>query len=229
MGNTGDGILMAEAVGAVVDYSIGGQYTYIDFKSGLGIQEEAGLFVTEQGERVCNEYAYQYAITAAMVKHASSNAYYITDKDDPNKTAQYAMTLDSTFKADSPEELAELIGMDPATLKATIERYNTLCQQKNDEDFGKPAEFMNELTDTLYAMKLDRSSSLTYGGIKTNTNAEVINKADEPIPGLYAAGEAAFYQLLGTEVGINYPSCGTAIVNGVIFGKIAGEQAAALK
>lgn len=226
VGTTGDGHMMAEKAGAVVDYSVGPSYTYVSFTCGAGIYEEAGLVVTEEGKRVVNEYSYQYNQTAALVNAGSSKAYYITDADDPNQMIQYGISLETTPKAETVEELAELIGVDPTTLKETVETYNTYCQNGKDEEFGKPAEYLNELTGTLYAIEYNRSMSFTFGGIKTNEKAQAINAEGTPINGLYAVGECAFYSLLGVDAEVNYPSCGTAIADGVVFGIIAGEEAA---
>ena len=228
VGATGDGIKMARAVGAETSYAPGASYTYVSFTCGAGIYEEAGLILSADGRRVCNEYAYQYDWTSHLVDNKSSYAWYVTDKDDPNQLVQYGMTLDSTIKADTVEELAAAMGVDEATLKETIETYNGYCRKGVDEEFGKPAQFLNELTDTLYAIRWDRSMSFTFGGIKTNAESEVLKTDGTVIPGLYAAGETAFYSLLGTDPTISYPSCGTAIVDGVIFGRTAGANAAAL-
>lgn len=225
VGTTGDGHIMAENAGAVVDYSVGPSYTYVSFTCGAGINEEAGLIVSEDGKRVVNEYSYQYNQTAALVNAGSSKAFYIADQDDVNPMIQYGMSLENTPKADSPEELAKLIGIDSEVLKETIETYNEYCRNGVDEEFGKPKEFLNELTGTLYAIQYDRSMSFTFGGIKTNEKAEAINADGNPIKGLYAVGECAFYSLLGVETEVNYPSCGTAIADGVVFGIIAGEEA----
>lgn len=227
-GNTGDAIRMASAVNAEYSTDAGASYTYVSFTCGAGIYEEAGLILCEDGHRVCNEYSYQYEWTKYLVQHDSSIAWYVTDADDPNQMIQYGMSLDSTLKADTVEELAAQMGVDPETLKTTIDTYNASCQSGTDAEFGKPAEFLNELTGTLFAIRMDRSYSFTFGGLKTNKEAEVIDKNGNAIPNLYAAGECALYSLLGTSPEISYPSCGTAIGNDVVFGRIAGANAAAL-
>ncbi len=77
-----------------------------------------------------------------MRKENSSLGYYIATSNDPTPTVQYGMSLESTVSADSIEELAKLIEVDPATLQATVDRYNELCEKGVDEDFGKPADKM---------------------------------------------------------------------------------------
>jgi tricarballylate dehydrogenase len=62
--------------------------------------------------------------------------------------------------------------------------------------------------------------TFTYGGLKINTDCQVLNRFDRPIPGLYAAGEltAGFFYY-------NYPS-GSGLLRGAVTGKIAGTNAA---
>jgi tricarballylate dehydrogenase len=62
--------------------------------------------------------------------------------------------------------------------------------------------------------------TFTFGGLKINTDAQVLNTDGEPIPGLYAAGE-----LVGGIFWFNYPG-GSGLTNGSVFGRIAGRNAA---
>ena len=222
-GNVGDGITMAEAVGAQIFDSPSTQTVYVSYTCGVGINEESGLIVTEDGKRFVNEYTYQYHVGDAMRKENSSLGYYIATSNDPTPTVQYGMSLDSTVSADSIEELAKLIDVDPATLKATVDRYNELCEKGVDEDFGKPADKMYPITgEKYYAIKLNPAVTVTFGGIVTDIESRVLDTNNNPIKGLYAAGETAFEGLFGTE----YPGCGVAISAGSYYGRIAGENAA---
>ena len=222
-GNVGDGITMAEAVGAQIFDSPSTQTVYVSYTCGVGINEESGLIVTEDGKRFVNEYTYQYHVGDAMRKENSSLGYYIATSNDPTPTVQYGMSLDSTVSADSIEELAKLIDIDPATLKATVDRYNELCEKGVDEDFGKPADKMYPITgEKYYAIKLNPAVTVTFGGIVTDIESRVLDTNNNPIKGLYAAGETAFEGLFGTE----YPGCGVAISAGSYYGRVAGENAA---
>lgn len=225
-GNLGDGITMAETVGADIFTNPSTQVVYVSYTCGVGINEEAGLIVNDQGKRVVNEYTYQYHVADAISKTDSSKAYYIAASNDPNPTVQYGLTLDSTPKASSIEELAELIGMDKETLSETVARYNQLCEKGNDDDFGKPADKMVALEGTTFAaIELNPAVTVTYSGIVTDIDAHVLDADGNIINGLYAAGETAFPGLFGEE----YPGCGTAIGTAVYYGRIAGENAAETK
>lgn len=222
---TGDASKIVEAVDGKVEWNFdAANITMVSFTCGVGCYGEAsGMIVGEKGNRVSNEYSYFYEYTEALIQDGSTFGWYITDADDPNGTAQYGMMLESTPHAATAAELAELIGADAETLTAAVERYNALCAVGEDADFGKPAEFLNALDKELYAIKLSPSISGTYGGVMTDVESQVINNAGEIIPGLYAAGEAAFCGLVGSE----YPVCGTAIGMSFYFGQVAGENAAA--
>ena len=221
---TGDAVKIAEAVDAKVEWTDAANISMVSFTCGVGCYgEAAGMIASDKGERMCNEYCYFYTYTEALLKAGSPYGWYITDADDPFPTAQYGMMIESTPHAATAAELAELIGADPATLEASIARYNELCAAGEDKDFGKPAEYMNALDKELYAIKLSPSISGTYGGVLTDVESQVINNAGEVVPGLYAAGEASFNGLVGSE----YPVCGTAIGMAFYFGQVAGENAAA--
>lgn len=225
-GNVGDGLVMAAAVGADVYNAPDAQVVFCGTTSGVGTNEEAGLIVNSEGKRVANEYSYQYHVAVALEKNGGNRGYYIADANDPNPAVQYALTLDSTPKADSVEGLAELIGLDPAVLKETVSRYNKLCEEGEDKDFGKMSDKMIALEGPQYAaIELKPTVTVTYGGIVTDSTSHVLDKDGRIIPGLLAAGEAAFTGLSGSE----YPCCGMAISGGVYFGREAGREAASLK
>ncbi|MFR2846324.1 MAG: FAD-dependent oxidoreductase [Hungatella hathewayi] len=224
-GNVGDGLVMAKAVGADVYDAPGVQVVFCSFTSGVGINEEAGLIVNSDGKRVVNEDTYQYHVAVALQKNNGNRGYYIADANDPNPTVQYALTLEDTPKADSIEELAELIGVDKTALSETVTRYNELCAAGEDKDFGKPADKMIAEGPQYAAIELKPAATVTYGGLVTDTTSHVLDPEGKTIPGLFAAGEVAFTGLFGDE----YPCCGMAIGGGVYFGREAGREAAEMK
>lgn len=221
--NTGDGLIIAKEAGADIYYSKGVQEVAVSFTCGVGINEESGLIVNNNGERVVNEYTYQSHVATALRESGSEGGWYIATSSDPNATVQYGLMLDSTLSADSVSELAEKMGVDSATLEATITRYNELCDKGTDDDFGKPSEYMYKLEGTLYAIQMNPVLTVTFGGINTDTASHVLDEDGNVISGLYAAGETAFVGIFGSE----YPSCGVAIGSSVHYGRLAGQNAAA--
>jgi succinate dehydrogenase/fumarate reductase flavoprotein subunit len=130
-----------------------------------------------------------------------------------------------TFKSDTLEGLAEQIGCEPVVFAATVKRYNELCANGDDVDFGKRSELLVPvLTPPFYAGRLVAGLLTMNGGIKTDTQCRVLDVDDKPIEGLYIAGSAA-----GDFFGAgDYPTSVSGINHGrcVTFGRIAGIYAA---
>lgn len=102
---------------------------------------------------------------------------------------QVAAKNDAIFKADTLDELADMIGLDAETLKTTIETYNRYCAEGVDKEFSKDPEYLLPLTEgPFYAFDLKVGYFTTVGGMHVSHDAEVLNEDGEPIQGLYAAG-----------------------------------------
>jgi fumarate reductase flavoprotein subunit len=121
------------------------------------------------------------------------------------------------------DEIAGWMGSNPEALRATVDEYNTACDQKHDALFAKDPRYLLPLrTPPFYAVKGHIGLCDAYGGIKINEKMEVLDTEDNPIPGLYAAGsttghwesESYCYRLTGHLVGFALNS-----------GRIAGENA----
>ena len=225
--NVGDGIVMATAIGAKNFDAPGLQLVYVSYDCYCGINEESGLIVSEDGLRVVDEYTYQSHVATALADAKSTCGYYIAAKKDgyavePYPMIQWGVTMEHVPHAATIGELADLIGVDKAALEATVARYNELCQKGVDEDFGKPAQYMIPVEgDEYYAFRMTPGTSVTFGGLEIDVNARVLDVNNQPIPGLYAAGEVAFTGLFDAE----YPCCGMAIGSAVYYGRIAAESA----
>jgi fumarate reductase flavoprotein subunit len=93
------------------------------------------------------------------------------------------------FKSESLEEISEWIGAPRNALRKTVDEYNASCDQRYDEIFVKDKQYLQALrTPPFYAIKFSGALLGTMGGIKINYKMEVLNKEDDPIPGLYAVG-----------------------------------------
>lgn len=96
------------------------------------------------------------------------------------------------FKADTLEELAEKLGIDPAALVTTVDRYNGFCEQGVDEDFFKnPATLLPLKTGPFWAFQAQRCCFFTVGGMRVDTENRVLDREQNPILGLYAVGSDA--------------------------------------
>ena len=117
------------------------------------------------------------------------------------------------------EELAEKIGCDAATLKASVDSFNKAVKAGKDE-FGRELYSVELVTGPFIATPRMAAVHHTMGGIQINTQCQALDKDGNVIPGLIAAGEVT-----GGIHGANRLG-GNAIVDTVVFGKLAGEVAA---
>ena len=125
--------------------------------------------------------------------------------------------------SDSWERLADWIGCDHNALKATIDEYNVACDRGHDTIFAKDPKHLIPLrTPPYYAIRCHSGFINTIGGIKINEHMEVLDKQDNPIQGLYAAGvdtggweSDTYCDLLS----------GSALGFAINSGRIAGENA----
>ncbi len=136
------------------------------------------------------------------------------------------------WKAETVEELAGAIGADPATLSASVERYNELCEKGSDDDFGKDAEYLVPVgSGPYYAIKAMPVMYGTGGGFDVDTQFRVLKEDHEtPINGFYAIGQDSFGVLCSNE--INYLAYGGVcqgygMTSGYTAGYEAGKYAAA--
>ena len=94
------------------------------------------------------------------------------------------------FKADTIEELAEALGIDPAHLAATVARYNGLVAAGADEDFGKDPQYLTATIEQgpFYAVRPSYAVFASIGGVAVDRSMRVIDEAGVPVAGLYSAG-----------------------------------------
>lgn len=130
----------------------------------------------------------------------------------------------SVAKADTVEELAGKLGIDPAELKNTVEKWNEYAAAESDPDFGRKNLGPGIKAPPYYGVNIYAQISMLKGGIKVNTKCQVLDNYAKPIPGLYAAGEIASGQVQGSAR-IHLGGGGTAIA--LSMGLISGKNAAA--
>jgi uncharacterized protein with FMN-binding domain len=93
------------------------------------------------------------------------------------------------FKADTIEELAEAINLDPSALKNTVENYNSYCAKGKDEEFNKDPQFLNTIGQgPYYAVKMASYAYNTCAGLDVNNKLQVLNTSGQPIEGLFCVG-----------------------------------------
>lgn len=234
-GATGEVITMAEKIGANVinleDIQLLplGDPVNGSLKGKLGKSPVDYIHVNKEGKRFVSEDARRDVLSYALIEQTDKTMFIIDDADtypsldtDTNFAVSVRDLVDTgkAFAADTIEELAEMIDVDPATLRKTIDDYNAMVDAGVDHEFGKK-QFGNKIDKApYYACPRVPTVHHTMGGVEINTNTEVINKDGNVIPGLYAAGEVT-----GGIHGTNRVG-GNAFADIIVFGKIAGEQAA---
>ena len=228
-GATGDGIVMAQALGAdLVDIEQIQLHPTVEQTTSILITEsvrgDGAILVNQSGVRFTNELLTRDAVSAAELAQEGSYAYIIFDQKlrDNLKAIEKYVKSGITVQADTIEGLAEQLNIDPATLATTLADWNEIVKNKRDTQFGRTTGMNEDLTTPpYYAIKIAPGIHHTMGGVKINTAAEVINTDGAAIPGLFAAGEVCGGVHGGNRLG------GNAVADIVIFGRIAAESAMA--
>ena len=222
----GDGIIMVEKVGgALVDMNeIQTHPTVVHNKTNMiteAVRGEGAILVNRDGKRFIDELETRDVVSKAILNQKGKSAFLIFDEGIRTKLKAADGYVKKGFAVEGTlEEIAAKIGTDAKTLEATLNKYNEAVKNKVDSEFNKKT-LPKELTGTkYYAIEVSPAVHHTMGGVRINTNAEVLGKNGRPIKGLYAAGEVT-----GGIHGANRIG-GNAVADITIFGKIAGENAA---
>lgn len=250
MNKTGDGHKMILWAGGVME-RIGHTKMVHDFDSGPMFNEPF-LAVKMNGERFCDEHIDMSLINNFLIDEERPGYYcqvfdanYVQDVQDwggmPTKPEALAMympeediaerkgvrpDLIATFKADTLDELAEKLGIeDIAAFKASVERYNELCSNGADEDFGKDVKYLKPVAQApFYGVQKHVRLSAIVSGVNVDEQLRALREDGTPIEGLYVAGNTAgqFYS------GVDYPLsiAGLSVGRAITFGYVAGENAA---
>lgn len=156
---------------------------------------------------------FSYVITDTNVEGEAGTTIW---GDDIDKLVENG----KVFRADTIEELAELIDVDPAVLKETHDNFNKCVEEGNDPEFGRTLFVDKVDTAPFYASPRMPTVHHTMGGLEIDLTCHVLDADGNVIPGLYAAGEVT-----GGIHGANRLG-GNALVDIHVFGKIAGESVA---
>ena len=197
-----------------------------------------GLIVNVDGKRFVDEGAdfrnYTYAKYGKQILFQPERAaFQLFDQKTLHLLRdEYRIPQVTKGEADTIEGLAEQLGIDPAGLAQTVAEYNAACQPGDYNPTvldGVHTENV-EPPKTNWALPLDTPPyegyavtcgiTFTFGGLRIDRRAQVMDTTDNPIPGLYAAGE-----IVGGLFYHNYAG-GAGLMQGSVFGKVAGASAA---
>lgn len=229
-GAQGDGILMAQAVGAdTVDMEqIQLHPTVIQSDGTLvseSVRSHGAILVNAEGKRFTNDMDFRDKVSQAELKQPGAYAFIIFDQALVDEVALTQKFIDRGFAITGKtyEELARNMGFEGdavANFVNTMETWETYVAAGEDKDFGRSNVSMIDIsTAPYYAIKIAPGIHHTMGGIKINTRAEVIDTDGSVIPGLFAAGETTGGVHGGNRVG------GNAVCDFIVFGRIAGQSA----
>jgi succinate dehydrogenase/fumarate reductase flavoprotein subunit len=202
------------------------------------------LAVDQTGRRFANESGNYYGFGRALQERDANTYAYLRSPswivmDARRRTLQPLAGLGASdadpawlAKAGSIRELAGLIGVPEDALEATVERFNEQARNGRDEDFGRGGYVYDVFTGLgapltplveppFYALRIVPGCSGTKGGPVIDELGRVLGLSGQPVPGLYAAGNAAAYPF-----GSGFPGGGATLGPALVFGWLAGETAA---
>ena len=210
-----------------------------DLAVGDGFQKHSypfGIMLNANGERFVDEGAdfrnYTYAkYGREILKQPGQFAWQIYDSQVAHLLRdEYRIREVTKVTSETLEGLLEnLDGVDPVRAQETVSEYNAAVSSEvpfdpNVKD-GRRAEGLR-VPKSNWANRIEQGPfsafavtcgiTFTFGGLRVDTEARVLDKGQVPIPGLYAAGE-----LVGGLFYFNYPG-GTGLMSGAVFGRIAG-------
>ncbi|MEJ6357000.1 flavocytochrome c [Lactiplantibacillus plantarum] len=227
-GATGDGILLAQAIGAkLVDmdqvqvHPTVQQDTDHAYLIGEAVRGEGAILVDNQGARFVNELDTRKNVTAAIDQLGGTGAYLIFDRGirDRVKAVEFYDHIGLVKTGTDLETLATATGLDAATLKQTVADWNQAVANHNDAAFNRTTGMDRDIAaGPFYSIHIVPAVHYTMGGIAINPATQVLNQDERPIAGLFAAGEVVGGLHGNNRIG------GNSIAETVIFGRQAGQQ-----
>jgi len=250
---TGDGFILGYWAGAVIE-PIGHTKMLHDFDAGPATMcDMPFLAVDHTGRRFVNENV-GMSLLNNYLRHAEKTGQYsqIFDSnymrqaanwpgvlvppeglrkympDEPVSRDGVFETFINTHKADTIQQLAVKLELDPATLAETVRRYNELAASGKDTDFGKPSDQLHPVdTPPFYGIHRTVRISAICSGLLVDENSQCLDSGGNPIKGLFAIGNlgGGFYG------GVDYPLTvyGLSLGRCYTFGYLAGRHVANLQ
>jgi succinate dehydrogenase/fumarate reductase flavoprotein subunit len=220
-GDDGSGILMATAAGAAA-IRMAACFTDMPFHPPEKLIE--GILVNASGARFINEDVYYGESGNEIVRRQDGRAVLILDAGVDVESA-YARPA-KLGESDSIDDLEKTIGLPTGALTQTVAYYNRHAADGKDPLFRKQPEYLRPLDKPPFrALGVSTDQAyypyFTLGGLHTNVDGEVLDGSGKAIRGLYAAGRTT-----SGVAALGYSS-GVSISDATLFGRFAGESAAA--
>ena len=225
-GATGDGIILAQQVGAgLTDIEQIQIHPTVIKKNGALISESmrarGGFLLNKNGKRFTNELLTRDVVSANELKQPGGIAYLVIDNSiySKNKMAQNYTAEKLMTKCDTIADVAKLIGVDEKVVQASFDQYHKAFDNKKDDLFGRPEMLIRMDQAPYFVAEVTPGIHHTMGGVKIDPQAEVLIPEKKPIPGLFAAGEVTGGVHGGNRIG------GNAVADIITFGRISANSA----
>lgn len=230
-GATGDGIKLAEEVGAQVMqmdlvqvHPTVQQDTDHAYLIGEAVRGEGAVLVDGNGKRFVNELSTRRIVSDAITALKEKSAYLVFDSQVKKrvKAVDFYQKQGLVVEAKTLEDLAKKLDVKENDLKQTLEKWNQAVEKKQDSEFGRKTGMERELNQApYYAIHIAPAIHYTMGGLHIDKQTHVLDKSGNVISGLFACGEVCGGLHGNNRIG------GNSISETIIFGRQAGMRAAA--
>lgn len=226
-GIDGKGIIMAQELGAAtVDMKEIQIHPTVQADTAAliteGLRGDGAILVNSNGKRFTDETSTRDAVSAAEIAQPGSFSWLIIDTkmSDASSVIKGYISRGYTKQGNSYEELAKEINIPADAFAETMTKWNECVANRKDSEFGRTS-FAQPLDKApFYAIKVTAGVHHTMGGLRIDSHTRVLKGDGSVIPGLFAAGEVTGGIHGGNRLG------GNAVADFVIFGRIAGQEAA---
>ncbi len=226
-GATGEVITIAQTLGAaVVDMKQIQIHPTVEANTASliteGLRGDGAILVNTEGKRFTDETGTRDAVSAAEIAQPGSFSWLIVDSKmvEASNVIKGYISKGFTKEGKTYDELAANIDIPPETFTETMIKWNDNVNARKDPDFNRTSFAAPLDKAPFYAIKVTAGVHHTMGGLKIDGNTRVLKGDGSAIPGLFAAGEITGGIHGGNRLG------GNAVADFVIFGRIAGENAA---
>ena len=226
-GATGEGIEMAEELNTgLVDMDQIQTHPTVNPETTTmyteGVRGNGAILINRNGTRFVNELETRDVVSEAILNQEGGQCYLVFDQSVRDSLAAIEKYIDQGIivKADTIEELAKAISVDEEGLTQTLKQYKSYQENGEDLEFQRESMELPLTNAPYYAGLCAPAVHHTMGGVKINTETQVLMEDGTGISGLFAAGE-----VVGGVHGANRLG-GNAVTDIVVFGRLAGSSAA---
>ena len=188
------------------------------------VRGNGAILVNRQGVRFANEMLTRDKLSDAILGQTGKSVFIVFDQSVRESLAAIENYSQQGLMvtANTTTQLAQALGIPEGAFVETMDKYGKWQASGIDGEFGRKGEEMPRPLNQppYYAIEVEPVLHHTMGGIKINSNAEVVDSNGKAIEGLYAAGEVTGGVHGGNRLG------GNAVADIIVYGRIAGTSAA---